>query len=71
MGRHDDAVHMARLAYRADPASLMTTRTYGNVLLKAKRDMRSARALLRKASKLAPLDAAIGREYRAALAATG
>lgn len=71
MGRHDDAVRMARLAYRADPASLMTTRTYGNVLLKAKRDMRSARALLRKASKLAPLDAAIGREYRAALAATG
>jgi tetratricopeptide (TPR) repeat protein len=68
LGRHEEAVRMARIAYRIDPASLMTTRVYGNALLKARRDPRNARALLRKASKLAPANDEIAAEYRAALA---
>jgi tetratricopeptide (TPR) repeat protein len=71
LGRHDEAVQMARIAYRIDPASLMTTRAYGSALLKAKRDPRNARALLRKASKLAPTNEEIAAEYRAALAIKG
>ena len=66
LGRHDEAVRMARLAYRIDPASLMTTRIYGKVLGNAGREPRTAADLLRKASKLAPADPAIAREYRIA-----
>jgi cellulose synthase operon protein C len=66
LGRHDEAVRMARLAYRIDRASLMTTRAYGNALVKAKRDPANARALLRKAAKLAPSDENIAEEYRLA-----
>ncbi len=66
--RHDDAIKMARLAYRADPGSVMATRAYGNALLKAKRQPKTARAVLRKASKMAPTDKAIAADYTAAKA---
>ncbi len=67
LGRHDEAIRLARLAYRIDPASIMTTRAYGNVLVKAGKKASTAQALLRKATKLAPADIRIAREYRAAL----
>ncbi|MGL5839703.1 MAG: tetratricopeptide repeat protein [Sphingorhabdus sp.] len=67
LGRHDEAIRMAKLAYRADPASLMTTRIYGNALAKAKRQIKTARALLRKANKMAPADKAIAMEYALAI----
>ncbi len=71
LGRHDEAIRMARLAYRIDPASLMATRSYGNALVKAGKQPSTARALLRKAQKLAPADPEIASEYRAAKAMKG
>jgi cellulose synthase operon protein C len=71
LGRHDEAIRMARLAYRIDPASLMATRAYGNALVKARKQPSTARALLRKASKLAPADPEIAKEYRTAKAIKG
>lgn len=66
LGAHDDAVREARLAYRIDPANVMTTYAYGRALLLERRDATGARDLLRKASKLAPDDGNIARDYRAA-----
>jgi Flp pilus assembly protein TadD len=59
---------MARLAYRADPANAMTTRVYGNMLLKSG-EVRAARDLLRKATKLMPEDREVAAEYKAAITA--
>lgn len=66
MGEHDDAVREARLAYRIDPANIMTTYAYGRALLLQGEDAKRARDLLRKANKLAPEDKEIARDYRAA-----
>ncbi|MBP6379147.1 MAG: tetratricopeptide repeat protein [Sphingorhabdus sp.] len=66
LGEHDDAVREARLAYRIDPANLMTTYAYGRAVLLQGDDAKRARDLLRKASKLAPDDKEIARDYRAA-----
>lgn len=66
LGKHDDAVREARLAYRIDPANLMTTYAYGRAVLLQGDDAKRARDLLRKASKLAPEDKDIARDYRAA-----
>jgi cellulose synthase operon protein C len=66
LGEHDDAVREARLAYRIDPANLMTTYAYGRAVLLQGGDVKRARDLLRKASKLAPEDKDIARDYRAA-----
>jgi cellulose synthase operon protein C len=66
LGRHDDAIREARLAYRIDPANFMTTHVYGKVLFDAKREPKTARDLLRKANKLAPDNAEIRRLYQAA-----
>lgn len=66
LGRDTEALRMARLAYRIDPASLVTTRIYGNMLVKTKSDPKAAMDVLRKASKLAPGDRVIAEEYRAA-----
>jgi tetratricopeptide (TPR) repeat protein len=71
LGRHEEAIRMARLAYRIDPGSLMATRIYGSALVKASQQPSTARALLRKARKLAPADPEIVREYRAAEAMQG
>lgn len=65
-GEHDSAVREARLAYRIDPANVMTTYAYGRALLLRGNDARRARDLLRKASKLAPDDSNIARDYRTA-----
>ena len=66
MGEHEDAVREARLAYRIDPANIMTTYAYGRAVLLQGNDAKRARDLLRKASKLAPNDKDIARDYRAA-----
>lgn len=66
LGEHDDAVREARLAYRNDPANIMTTYAYGRALLLQGDDAKRARDVLRKANKLAPEDKAIARDYRAA-----
>jgi tetratricopeptide (TPR) repeat protein len=66
MGEHEDAVREARLAYRVDPANVMTTYAYGRAVLLQGNDAKRARDLLRKASKLAPNDKDIARDYRAA-----
>lgn len=66
IGEHDDAVREARLAYRIDPANIMTTYAYGRALLLQGDDAKRARDLLRKANKLAPSDKEIARDYRAA-----
>lgn len=66
LGQHDDAVREARLAYRIDPASLMTTYAYGRAVLLQGKDGKRARDLLRKATKLASGDKDIVRDYRAA-----
>ena len=66
LGEHDDAVREARLAYRIDPANLMTTYAYGRAVLLHGDDAKRARDLLRKANKLAPDDKEIARDYRAA-----
>lgn len=66
LGKHDDAVREARLAYRIDPANLMTTYAYGRAVMLQGDDAKRARDLLRKASKLAPEDKDIARDYRAA-----
>lgn len=66
LGEHDEAVREARLAYRIDPANVMTSHAYGRALLLQGSDARRARELLRKASKLAPGDRNIARDYRAA-----
>ncbi|MEQ1549617.1 tetratricopeptide repeat protein [Sphingorhabdus sp.] len=66
LGEHDDAVREARLAYRIDPANLMTTYAYGRAVLMQGDDAKRARDLLRKASKLAPENEDIARDYRAA-----
>lgn len=70
LGRDAEALRMARLAYRADPANAMTTRVYGNALLKAG-DAKNARDLLRKAAKLSPGDREVAAEYQAARKAGG
>ena len=67
LGRNAEALRMARLAYRADPANAMTTRVYGNMLLKSG-EVRAARDLLRKAAKLMPEDREVAAEYKAAIA---
>ena len=67
LGRNAEALRMARLAYRADPANAMTTRVYGNMLLKSG-EVRAARDLLRKAAKLMPEDRKVAAEYKAAIA---
>lgn len=66
LGDHDDAVREARLAYRIDPANLMTTYAYGRAVLLQGDDAKRARDLLRKANKLAPAEKDIARDYRAA-----
>lgn len=66
LDEHDDAVREARLAYRIDPANLMTTYAYGRALLLQGDDIKRAHDLLRKANKLAPDDKDIARDYRAA-----
>jgi cellulose synthase operon protein C len=66
LGRHDDAIREAKLAYRIDPANVMTTQVYGKVLFDAKRNPKLARDLLRKANKLAPDSAEIKQQYQAA-----
>lgn len=68
LGRDAEALRMARLAYRADPANAMTTRVYGTMLLKGG-DAAAAGDLLRKAMKLMPNDAEVASEYKAAIAA--
>jgi Flp pilus assembly protein TadD len=68
LGRNAEALRMARLAYRADPANAMTTRVYGNMLLKSG-EVRAARDLLRKATKLMPEDREVAAEYKAAITA--
>ena len=65
IGEHDEAVREARLAYRIDPANIMTTYAYGRALLLQGDDAKRARDLLRKANKLAPSDKEIARDYRA------
>jgi tetratricopeptide (TPR) repeat protein len=66
LGKHDAAVREARLAYRIDPANVMTTYAYGRAVLLQGGDTKGARDLLRKASKLAPGNPEIARDYRAA-----
>ena len=66
LGEHDEAVREARLAYRIDPANVMTTYAYGRAVMLQGDDAKRARDLLRKASKLAPDDKDIARDYRAA-----
>lgn len=66
LGEHDDAVREARLAYRIDPANVMTTYAYGRAMLLQGDDAKRARDLLRKANKLAPDNKDIARDYRRA-----
>jgi cellulose synthase operon protein C len=66
LGEHEEAVREARLAYRIDSANLMTTYAYGRAVMLQGEDPKRARDLLRKASKLAPDDKDIARDYRTA-----
>ena len=67
----DDAVREAKLAYRVHPANVMTTQVYGQVLLQSGKDKQGAYNLLRKASKLAPDNIEITKDYAAARKALG
>jgi cellulose synthase operon protein C len=65
-GDNAAAIREAKLAYRITPASPMATFAYGKILYDAGKDARWARALLRKANKLAPDDANVRKLYLAA-----
>lgn len=67
LGRHSDAKREAALAYTIDPANLMVTHVYGQVLLATGKDIKHARSLLRKANKMAPTRADIRKDYETAL----
>ncbi len=68
LGRNDEAIEMAALAYRIDPANPMVSYTYGGVLFKAGTRPKAALDLLKKASILSPDNAEVQKTYTAAKA---
>jgi cellulose synthase operon protein C len=66
LGRNDEAIEMAALAYKIDPANPMVTYTYGGVLFKAGTRPKAALDLLEKASILSPNNAEVQKTYAAA-----
>lgn len=66
LGRHAEAKREAALAYKIDPANLMVTHVYGQVLLATGKDRKAARSLLRKANKMAPSRPDIRKDYEKA-----
>jgi cellulose synthase operon protein C len=66
LGRNDEAIKMAALAYQIDPANPMVVYTYGGVLFKAGSRPKAALDLLKKASLLSPENAEVQKTYAAA-----
>jgi cellulose synthase operon protein C len=62
-GDNAAALREARLAYQIQPANVMVTFVYGQILSKTGKHKKSAYNLLRKANKLAPENKDITREY--------
>ncbi len=60
--RHADAAATAKLAYNLDPANVMVTKIYGQVLLRSGKRLKSARELLEKTAILSPTDADVKRD---------
>ncbi len=65
-GKIDDAVREAKLAYRIQPANIMVTHVYGQMLLKSRKQPKVAYDVLRKANKLDPSRKDIAKDYAAA-----
>ncbi len=66
VGRNEEAIELADIAYRIDPANPMVTYTYGGVLFKAGKRPSAALALLKKAASLSPGNQEVQKTYAAA-----
>ena len=66
VGRDDDAVFNAKVAYEIDPANAMVTMVYAQAVLKSRKQPKAALELFEKADALMPGNTDVAKGLKAA-----